>query len=299
MAEERLPLLRGRVARTDTYQSPQGGGGPAVKLPSHQPQVHRKNLLGQLDAIDEEIKARAEHARDQLAVREVVAVHPAPGTELAAKPLSDSRTDARLIGVVETGTVLLDVANPHLGHLRKKIDNFADETKVKQKLNDDGSVTVRRSNEKAIAPIGHVALARLDDLRGPRLRSEILVEERLYWFEIACRGGYRRPISETEGSRVQLARQLHAIDAYQELDEFIAPEHVYFFLRLSRRHLDALLEATDCIFEAELAPPPMRDLRLLDDIDTRDVRDFSLRPPDTEAPAVVILDSGIATEHPC
>lgn len=298
MAEERFPLLRGHVTRVETYQSPRGGGGSEAKLPSLQPDVHRKNLFRQLDAIDEEIKARPEDARDELASREIIAVRPAPGTKLEAKPLGDKRTDARLIGVVETGTVLLDVKNPRMEHLRKKVEDFADDTKVEEKKHRDGSVTMRRPNEKAIAPIGTVALAGLDDIRGPRLRSETLVEEQLYWFEIACRGGYRCPNSETQGSRTQIARQLYAIGAHQALDEFIAPEHVYFFVRLSRQHLDALLEVTDCIYEAELAPPPLRDLRLFDDISTRDIQDFSLQQPDTEAPAVVLLDTGISTHHP-
>ncbi len=298
MADERLPLLRGRVTRVDDFQSPSGGGGKPVKLPSLQPSAHRKGLLRQLDAFDQQIKVRPKDARDELASREIVAVRPAPGTELAAEQLDDARADARLIGVAETGTVLLDVADPHLGHLRKKIDNFADDTKVKTTQQKDGSVEVRRSNERAIAPIGTVALAEIADVRGPLLLSETLVAERLYWFEIACRGGYRRPAPETEGSRAQLARQLYRLGAQQELDEFIAPEQIYFFVRLSQQQIDALLEATDCIYEVELAPPPLRDLRLLEDISTRDIQDFSLRQPDADAPSVVTLDTGIATGHP-
>ncbi len=298
MAEERLPLLRGHVTRVDTYQSPLGGGDNAAKFPSPEPDVHSKSLLGQLDAIGHQIKARSEGARDEFASREIVAVHPALGAELEAKPLGDTRADARLIGVGETGTILLDVADPNMGYLRTKIDRFADDTQVKTKLNKDGSTTMRRASEGAVAPIGNVALAKLADIRGPRLRSKTLVAERLYWFEIACRGGYRHPDSETAGSRTQIARQLHAIGASQPLDEFIAPEQIYFFLRLSQPHLETLLSATDCIYEAELAPPPLRDLRLLDDIGTRDIQSFSLRQPDTEAPAVVILDTGIATDHP-
>lgn len=269
-----------------------------MKLPSPQPEAHRKRLSRQLDAIDQRVLSRPENARDEIASREIVAVRPAPSTELVADQLDDARADARLIGVVETGTVLLDVADPHLGHLRKKIKNFADDTKVKTKTQKDGSVTTRRSNERAIAPIDSIRLAQFSDVRGPRLRSETLVAERLYWFEIACRGGYRRPPSETDGSRTQLARQLHRIGAQQRLDEFIAPEQVYFFVRLTQRQIDTLLESTDCIYEVELAPPPLRDLRLLEDVTTRDIKDFSLRQPEADAPSIVILDTGISTDHP-
>lgn len=255
-------------------------------------------LIRQLDTIEQQVKGRTAGERDELAAREIVAVRPASDSKLAPAPLSDSRDDARLVGEIpETGTVLLDIANPHLGYFRKKLDSFVDDTKAKAKTNMDGTITKHRKHASAIAPVDSVALAELDDIRGPRLRKEALVAQRPYWFEVACRGGYRWP-SETEGSRAQITRQLHRIGAGQTLDEFIAPEHAYFFVQLTQRQLKSLQAATDCIYEIELAPPPLRDLRLLDDIETRDLRDFSLRQPDADAPAVVILDTGIATSHP-
>ena len=242
---------------------------------------------------------RAATARDELASREIIAVRPVPDTQLAPDQLDDARADARLVGeVAETKTVLLDVASPHLGHLRKKLDAFADDNKVISKIRKDGSTTTQRKNERAVAPVESVVLAELDDVRGPRLRAEEFVAERAYWFEIACRGGYRRPSPETDGSRQQITRQLQRIGAGQRLDEFIGPEQVYFFARLTRQQLEALRAATDCIYEVELAPPALRDLRLLEDIGTRDVQDFSLQQPDADAPAVVLLDTGIATGHP-
>jgi hypothetical protein len=284
MADERLPLLRGRISSVDTYEAPQRRG-PTPKLPTLDPSAHRTRLLKQLDAIANQVKARAEAMRDELASREIIAVRSAPKTQLAPDQLDDVKTDARLVGVIpETGTVLLDVADPYLKHLRKKIKAFGDDTRVKTKTHQDGSTTISRAKERAIAPVDSIALAALDDVRGPRLRAETLVSERAYWFEIACRGGYRQPLSETQSSREQIARQLYRIGAGQKLDEFIGPEQVYFFVRLASQQLEALRAATDCIYEVELAPPPLRDLKLLDDVTTRDVRDFSLQPPGDDAP---------------
>ncbi|WP_084609451.1 S8 family peptidase [Archangium violaceum] len=298
MAENRLPLLRGRITSVDTYQAPQQGGSPP-KIPSLDPKAHRAKLLQQLDAIGNQVQARPETVRDELASREIVAVRPAPDTELAATQLDDSRSDARLIGVVpETGTVLLDVANADLDYLRKKLDAFADDAKVEVKTHKDGTTTTHRDKERAIAPVDTIRLATLDDMRGARLRTETLVADRTYWFEIACRGGYRRPLAETTGSRAQISRQLHRIGALQNLDEFVGPEQVYFFVRLTRHQLDALRAATDCIYEVELAPPPLRDLKLLEDVTTKDIRDFALQPPEEDAPSVVVLDTGVATGHP-
>ena len=58
---------------------------------------------------------------------------------------------------------------------------------------------------------------------GAELRSGKLVADRAYWFEIACRGGYRRPPDVTASSRAQLAQQLHRAGALQNLDEFLGP----------------------------------------------------------------------------
>jgi hypothetical protein len=268
-------------------------------MPRLDPKAHRTNLLQQLDAIRQQVNARDETARDELASREIIAVRSALDAQLAPDQLDDARADARLVGVVpETGTVVLDVANADLEYLRKKLDAFADDTKVEIKTHKDGTTTTHRNKERAVAPVDTIGLAALEDIGGARFRAEALVADRAYWFEIACRGGYRRPLLDTQSSRAQIARQLHRIGALQKLDEFVGPEQVYFFVRLTRSQLDALRAATDCIYEVELAPQPLRDLKLLEDVTTKDVRGFALAQPGPDAPSVVVLDTGIANEHP-
>lgn len=307
MAEPRLPLLRGRISSAENYEAPQTGGGVPPAMPSLDPKAHRASLLQQLDAISRQVSARAEGARDELARREIIAVRPAPNTQLAAEQLDSTKADARLIGLIpESGTVLLDVASFDLDYLREKIEAFGDDAKVKAKTNQDGSpkldehgvpVTARAS-QKAIAPVESIGLAQLEDLGGAQVRTNVLLENRAYWFEVGCRGGYRNPESDTANSRSQVARQLYRLGASQTLDEFLGPEQVYFFVRLTRAQLEELRQATDCIYEVELAPPPLRDLKLLDDLSTEDITDFALGQPDENAPSVVILDTGIATGHP-
>jgi hypothetical protein len=298
MARERLPLLRGRISSVDTYEAPQRGGSRA-NVPSLDPLAHRTRLLQQLDVLAREVRERGSTARDELATREIVAVRPIPGAQLTPDQLDDARADARLIGLVpETGTVLLDVPNSRLDYLRAKIDAFADDSRARTKIEKDGTLTRHRDKERAVAPVDTVGLASSEDIRGPRLRTKTLVAHRPYWFEIACRGGYRRPLLETEASREQIARQLSRVGAIQRVDQFIGPEQVYFFLKLTPQQLYALRGATDCIYEVELAPPPIRDLRLLDEVEAKDLDTFSLAPPNTDAPSIVILDTGIATGHP-
>jgi len=267
-------------------------------MPSLDPRAHTTALTQQLDAIAQQVKARTENARDELAKREIVAVRPAANAQLVPDQLDDARSDARLVGVMaETGTVLLDVASANLEHLRKKLDAFADDAKVTTKTEKDGTVSTHRGSEKAIAPMGSIALAEIGDLSGVQLRAAAPPADRPCWLEVGCRGGYRNP-EDTANSRAQIARQIHRLGAPQKLDEFQGPERVYFFIRLTGRQIDELRLATDCIYEVELAPQPLRDLKLLDDLATKEITDFALRQPNEDAPAVVVLDTGIATGHP-
>lgn len=159
MAEARLPLLRGRISSVSTYENP-ATATSSVRIPAVDPKAHRARLLQQLDAIERQVQARPEGARDVLASREIIAVRPAPQAELAPEQLDDARADTRLIGLVaETGTVLLDVASPHLDHLRKKIDAFADDSRVQAKTRPDGTTVVHRDKERAVAPVDQIALA--------------------------------------------------------------------------------------------------------------------------------------------
>ena len=298
MADSRLPLLRGRINAVDTYEAPQRGGARPA-LPSLDPKAHRSKLLQQLDTLSQAVRSRAEAARDPSASRELIAVRPAPDAKLAAEQLDDKKSDARLVGEVpDTGTVVLDVASAELEYLRKKVDAFGDDSKVEVKVGRDGSVTTRRDKERAVAPVESIGLATLEDIQGARLRAESVVPDRPYWFEVACRGGYRCPPTDTEASRAQISRQLHRLGASQPIDEFLAPEKVYFFLRLTQSQLRALHAATDCVYEVELAPEPLRDLKLLDELTTGELKTFTLIPPEPKAPSVVLLDTGIATNHP-
>jgi hypothetical protein len=298
MADTRLPLLRGKITSVDTFEAPQGGGGTPPRMPSLDPRAHITALTQQLDTIAEQVKARTENARDELAKREIVAVRPASNAQLVPDQLDDARADARLVGVMpDTGTVVLDVASADLEYLRKKLDAFADDSKVKTKTEDDGTVTTHRGSEKAIAPVGSIGLAEIGDLSGAQLRAEAPPADRACWFEVGCRGGYRNPEDDTTNSRAQIARQLHRLGASQKLDEFRGPEQVYFFIRLTSTQLDELRKATDCVYEVELAPQPLRDLMLLDDLVTKDIADFALGQPREDAPSVVVLDTGSDLER--
>src|SRR5690606_28936005 len=222
MAEKRLPLLRGKITSVDTYEAPQPGRGVPPAMPSLDPKAHRSSLIQQLDAITQQVNARTVNARDELATREIVAVRPAADAQLVADQLDDAKADARLVGVMpETGTVLLDVASADLGYLREKIEAFANDSKVvaktkkdgTPKLDEHGAQVTARASEKAVAPVGSIGLAQLEDVGDGKRHVDEVPEDRAVWFEIGCRGGYHYPEQDTANSRAQIARQLHQLGA--------------------------------------------------------------------------------------
>lgn len=300
MAEDRLPLLRGRITAVDTYQTPARPRVPPLDMSAFDVKVHQERLLAQLTGISQQVKARELVPRDELASRELIVVHPAPGMQLMAEQLDDTKADSRLVGMVaETGVVLLDVASADLQYLREKIDAFADESKVVSKEGPDGTTKRSRAHERAIAPIAAIGLSSLEDIATGLLRNDAAILDRPHWLEIACRGGYRNPPTDERTSRAQICQQLHRMQLLdKELPEFRGPEQIYFFVRLGRQQLWALLQATDCIYEVALAPPPLRDLQLLEDDRSLDLKGFALTRPPADAPSVVVLDTGIASEHP-
>ncbi|HEY3348959.1 MAG TPA: S8 family peptidase [Thermoanaerobaculia bacterium] len=82
------------------------------------------------------------------------------------------------------------------------------------------------------------------------------------------------------------------------LPEFIAVEQVVFFVRERLDRLATLIQATDCIYEFDLAAPPTRDWLYSNYQPVSEVSSFGLARPSDGAPAVVVLDTGVSTAHP-
>jgi hypothetical protein len=78
----------------------------------------------------------------------------------------------------------------------------------------------------------------------------------------------------------------------------IAPADRYRDNCITLAQLRGIVSAVDCVQEFDLAPPDIRDWLLFNDQPTKTLRSFELAPPATDAPSVVLLDTGIATAHP-
>jgi len=275
------------------FQPAKGGGG-ALDLPSLDPRVHHRAVTAQLDTMLQAVQARPENARDQGATRELVMIVPSPDYGLNEGALGSVHGDVRVVGTVpETGAVLLDARSAELLHLRKKLDEFAEASKAHQSSRGEEV----RAHQDGVARIGQVHLATFGERRGARLAAKPPLPGSAAWFEISCAGGYRRE-GLSASSRAQIARQLHTIGAAQTFDELESAEQLVVFARLSLAQAEALLAATDCIYEIELAAPALRDTKLQAEIKSPDLRAITVQPPPRAAPAVVLLDSGVASAHP-
>jgi len=296
MASRRLPFLRG-TATSQTYRAIVNGR--RTLLPSRDPLQHRTRLLEQLDALLVEAGSRS-GVRDPEATREIVAIRPLSAElELAASQFRDRSGDVRVVGVdPNTGVLLLDAPDAELPKLRGKAGEFGE---VRARTMPDGTTKNTLAHERALAPVEEIVLAAPLDWEGLRLRLALekgdLDFERPMWFEIACRGGYRNPLQETASSRAQLQRQLFHL-GHPVAQDFVAPEDVTFFVRLSLARLRVLVAKVDCVFGYDLVPTDILTWLLLTDPPKQELRSFELVAPPEDAPAVVVLDSGIASDHP-
>ena len=257
--------------------------------------------------------------RDVAASRELVVLRPEPGYAVTPESFGDARQGVRIVSVDETtGAVLIDAPRPDLPHLRAKLGHYADDSRINPRSGT-------RRGEQALAPLAGVHLAELEDLAGPRLRAALglpvapddgsaavatlgaaaveapprLADHELRWFELSCRGGSREAWNVTERAQAQVRRLFARLDR-RAPQMFVAAERLVLFGRLTLADLRTLLAATDCVYEVDLAGPPVRDWLLVSNQGStaRELRDVALAPPLPDAPSVVALDTGVATRHP-
>ncbi len=283
-----LPFLRGRIEKSEAFTSARGGGGDRPRLPPRDPTQHRAALLTQMDQLVADARGRPAGSRDEEASREIIAIVPEPGAELAAPSFADAATGVRLVGSdPDSGVVIIDAPTPELPALRRKLDEFADTSK----LTPGG----HPRHEPLLAPVRELRRAALADVGAPSLLT--LPVDAAHWIEIGCAGGIYEQAG-TARSRRQIERQLARVAPTARIvAQFTATSQVVFYAKLNLTQLRALLEATDCIYEVFPSEPKIRDW-LLHEHDEVDLAKHVLSPPPKDAAVVVLLDSGIAATHP-
>lgn len=288
MTDEGLPFLRGRIERSEAFVSPRGGGGDPPELPPRDPSAHRTLLIAQLDRLAASAHARPPGSRDPEATREIIAVHPAPGSALAEASLGDAVAGVRVVGSdPDSKVVLIDAPNADLSALRTKLDEYVDPSKLTKRR--------KAKNAPLVEPINLIQSATVEDI-GPSLLTP-MSDGIARWLELTCRGGLYDP-ETTAASRRQIERQLERLERSSVVAQFTAPLHVVLYVKLTLEHLRELISATDCVFDAQLAEAKLRDWLLYEVDEEFDLSFVHVEAPPANAPGVVILDTGIKSDHP-
>ena len=288
MADDKLPFLRGRIEGAQPFTSARGGGGAPPPQLQRDPVAQRAALVAQLDQLAATVESRATQSRDPEATREIIAVLPEPGHRLAAESLGDARTDVRIVGDdIDSGVVLIDAPSAELAALRQKLDHYADTTNLRP--------SGQPRNADLVAPVREIRHASVEDLGLDLLKA--LGDGAPHWVELCCRGGVYDPPS-TAVSRREITRQIQRIAPDRPIAaEFNATGRVIFYAKLSLVELRELVAATDCVHEIAIAEAKIRDW-LLVEYDTDDLRGHALAPPPPNAASAVLLDTGVASQHP-
>lgn len=213
-------------------------------------------------------------------------MQPEAGYALPADAFADRRRDVRVVATDErTGSVVIDTPDPQLAHIRRKVRAYGADT-----LTPGG----HPRNEPSIAPIGAIAITTLADRYGPRLQAATLDPTAADWFELACRGGYLAP-AETTASLAQIQAVLPTLGTTITA-EYNGTERLVLFVRTSLQTLQQLVELVDCVYEIELSAQEVRDWLIVEH--DQPPGDVVVTQPAADAPSVVVLDTGIASQHP-
>ena len=267
------------------FLNPRRGGGEPEPLPPRNRAEHAAALKTQLDELARSWQAAQERLPDSqghLAAAEALA-----GSRLAADSLGDRSSDIAVVDATDS-TALLHVRRDDLRALQRKVTAYADKDTKRG----------RPRNEPLVAPLEQVRDATFDDVAGDGLAARVIDPAAHYWVELWTRGGR---LADTETRTrirgvIETLAQLSDPNAHEPVT-FQATERDIHLVRLSGQ---VLLDIT------KLAPDVYRVARPADARADRLARDHEgdlldpdrFQPPDVDAPAVAVLDTGVAEEHP-
>ena len=289
MQPERLPHLRARRFIAAPFRNPRGGGGERL-IPERDAQDHSVRLLANLERLEEQLGAiDQEVARPPGAEGHLVAADALEGAALAVDSLGDRRADIAVVAETEDGAVL-HIRRDDISPLRRKIAAYG--TQV--------TTTGRPRNEPLVAPLEGFRPATLADLSDGRLTEATVEHGRTYWVELWVRGG-RLADDET---RRRVRREVEWLVEHisptpaetHEVRAFQATERDVYLLRVPGEQLHQLPSLIPDVYRIVEATPPLRDFLVSQE--EADLVDPEAVDPPAKATTVVVLDTGVAPEHP-
>jgi hypothetical protein len=288
MADEFLSHLTLTRRSAERFRTPRGGGGDRPELPERDPGQHATDLLRQIDAVAESFAARQQR-RLQDAVGHLVTAEAAAGATLVPEGLGDKRTDAVVV-LSSSSRAVVHLRRDQVAALRRKVDEYG----AGKRLAASG----RPWNEPVVAPLETVRLATLADLSEGVYTANNVDPSAVYWVELWANGG--RLTAASERSRVQ--RELTALGANNGTDashihRFRATERDIYLMRLPGSALLDIAQTAPDVYAVAPARTALRDVDVLGHGRAL-ISTATVDAPSARASTVVLLDTGVAAQHP-
>src|SRR5579871_6883948 len=177
MPEEKFPLLKGKMAAPQPFQSRKLKREKPF-LPPRNKNEHMKRLVRQLNVAEEKAAHQLQN-KVEGATHSLFAIKVHPESDPSTSAYSDRRKNVEVVwDNPETHTVLIRSESPKLGFLEKKIEKYGDKIPAGKK---------EPPHKAAIAPVSSISLAVFSEIKGEILRK---IENELNrddpeWFEIS------------------------------------------------------------------------------------------------------------------
>ncbi|GKT09116.1 S8 family peptidase [Desulforhabdus sp. TSK] len=275
---------------TEKYTSPRLGR-QSLALPSRNASIHGAGLLKQIEAARTAAQSIDDN-RTAVGILDQKGMHiefrSEPEFELALNSLESSQQGIELAAVRQRGEVMyatVFIPEGKFSYFVKKLEDYAaGETQ-----------TGRPRNERLVAGISEIHLAALESFWTDD-ESIFPASDDPLWWEVWLRVGGDREATLTtfrqHGSRLGL-----------EIgpSEIRFPDRSVVLAYGAKSHMSRSAELLDCIAELRKAKDPPSFFIDLSPYEQREwAGDLSQRldPPDSSAPAVCLLDTGVNHRHP-
>ncbi len=271
------------------YKYAKPGGGGAFDLPPRDRVPHARRLKDDLmKASADAFTGRQEQGLQGRAKAFVYTFRSDPDHELLLDSLERRQFGIEILSVGQEGNVMTATVRVPEGELKrflKLIDDYEKRLSAKGKA----------KNKKLIESIGSIRLAVVDDL----WRDTIAIPgpDDAIWWEVWIPSGPGGP-----NATLNRFGELAALAGLQMAEQYISfPERIVTLAYGTQRQfgssLDLLAEVAELRKAKELAGdyvqlPPRYQREFVDDVVGR------VQPPPADAPAVLLLDTGVNRGHP-
>lgn len=294
MSEPNLPHLQLQDSGVpERYVHPQAGGGRKRKPKDRDAAAHGKMLLDEL--ADIRTQAPIFYPQDDLADRGLVIEFEAePGFDLKAESLGNERSHIELLNIRE-------VKHPQSGVMTTCASVFVPYGKlgiVETMLNAYATKKTAKGHPKN-EHVANIAAIRLGALKALWTEDETLPEDAApRWWELWVRRRHGDWEDQFVAACVDVGISLPSDARFTRLR---LPEHVVRLVHATRQQLEGSLSLLNTLAEVRLPRPCSLPLREMSAGEQREFQDELLDRiewPDSHAPAVCLLDTGVNNKHP-